>query len=126
MDIQRRKVGVVGMGNVGVAAAYALFHRRLATDIVLLDKDHRRAEGEAMDLMHGQALVGRVPVSVRLQGEYGIGGICLSIPCVIGSGGVEGRILPDLTPEELAGLRRSAAVLRERLEGAQLPPAAAR
>jgi hypothetical protein len=60
--IQRRTVGIVGMGNVGVAAAYALFHRRLASDIVLIDQDARRAEGEAMDLMHGQSLVGRVTV----------------------------------------------------------------
>lgn len=60
--IQRRTVGIVGTGNVGVAAAYALFLRRLASDIVLIDKDVRRAEGEAMDLMHGQSLVGRATV----------------------------------------------------------------
>src|SRR4028119_1003350 len=60
--IQRRKVGIVGTGNVGVAAAYALFLRRQASDIVLIDKDMRRAEGEAMDLMHGQSLVGRATV----------------------------------------------------------------
>ena len=60
--IQRRKVGVVGTGNVGVAAAYALFIQGLASELVLIDKDERRAEGEAMDLMHGQALVGSVNV----------------------------------------------------------------
>lgn len=309
--IQRRTVGIVGTGNVGVAAAYALFHRRLASDIVLIDQDARRAEGEAMDLMHGQSLVGRVtvragtyqdladaqvvlisagvaqrpgetrldllnrnaevfreiareidlhapgailviatnpvdiltwvmqelshrpatrvigtgtmldtarfrallgahyevdprsvhayilgehgdsevplwssasiggqpildrtvlghpwdreamdglfdrvrraayeiierkgytnlaigvvlaqlveailgdqrsvlPVSVRLDGEYGLGGVCLSIPCIVGIEGVEGRVLPGLDEEELTGLQRSAAVLKERMEG---------
>lgn len=309
--IQRRTVGIVGTGNVGIAAAYALFHRRLASDIVLVDKDARRAEGEAMDLMHGQSLVGRVtvraggyedladaqvvllsagvpqrpgetrldllnrnaevfreiaealdrhapgailviatnpvdiltwvmqeltsrpatrvigtgtmldtarfrallgghyevdprsvhayilgehgdsevplwssatiggqpildrtvlgrpwdraamdalfdhvrraayaiierkgytnlaigvvlaqlveailgdqrsvlPVSVRLDGEYGLGNVCLSIPCIIGIEGVEGRVLPELDETELLGLERSAAVLRERMEG---------
>ena len=309
--IQRRTVGIVGTGNVGIAAAYALFHRRLASDIVLIDKDVRRAEGEAMDLMHGQSLVGRVtvragtyedlaetqvvlisagvaqrpgetrldllnrnadvfrevareldrhapgailviatnpvdiltwvmqelssrpatrvigtgtmldtarvrallgahyavdprsvhayilgehgdsevplwstasiggqpiqdrtvlarswdrtamdglfdrvrraayeiierkgytnlaigavlaqlveailgdqrsvlPVSVRLDGEYGIGDVCLSIPCIIGIEGVEGRVLPEVNEEELLGLERSAAVLKERMEG---------
>lgn len=60
--IQRRTVGIVGTGNVGIAAAYALFLRRQASDIVLIDKDMRRAEGEAMDLMHGQSLVGRATV----------------------------------------------------------------
>ena len=58
--IQRRTVGVVGTGNVGTAAAYALFNQGLASEILLLDKDARRAEGEAMDLMHGQFLVGSV------------------------------------------------------------------
>lgn len=58
--IQRRTVGVVGTGNVGTAAAYALFNQGLASEILLVDKNTRRAEGEAMDLMHGQLLVGRV------------------------------------------------------------------
>ena len=58
--IQRRTIGIVGTGNVGQAAAYALFNQRLASEIILLDVDHRRAEGHAMDLMHGQMLVGNV------------------------------------------------------------------
>lgn len=58
--IQRRTVGIVGTGNVGTAAAYALYNQGLASEILLLDQDARRAEGEAMDLMHGQILVGRV------------------------------------------------------------------
>jgi L-lactate dehydrogenase len=55
-------IGIVGVGHVGLAAAFALFHSRLASDIVLVDVDRKRAEGEAADLMHGQALVGRVGV----------------------------------------------------------------
>jgi len=58
--IQRRTIGIVGVGNVGKAGAYALFNQRLASEIILSDIDHRRAEGEAMDLMHGQMLVGNV------------------------------------------------------------------
>ena len=58
--IQRRTVGIVGTGHVGTAAAYALFNQALVPKLLLLDADHERAEGEAMDLMHGQMLVGRV------------------------------------------------------------------
>ena len=65
--IQRRTVGIVGTGNVGAAAAYALFNQSLASEIILLDKDERRAEGEAMDLMHGQILVSRMTVRA---GDY--------------------------------------------------------
>lgn len=56
-------VGIVGAGHVGMAAAAALFHASLASRLTLVDLDERRAEGEAMDLMHGQALVG--PCDVR-------------------------------------------------------------
>lgn len=60
--IQRRTVAIIGTGNVGVAAAYALFNQRAASEIILVDIDKKRAEGEAMDLMHGQLLVGNVTV----------------------------------------------------------------
>lgn len=60
--IQRRSVAIIGTGNVGVAAAYALFNQRIASEIILVDLDQDRAEGEAMDLMHGQLLVGNVKV----------------------------------------------------------------
>ncbi|MEL7449731.1 MAG: L-lactate dehydrogenase [Pseudomonadota bacterium] len=56
--MKKRKIGIVGTGNVGVAAAFALFVGQIANRIVLVDKDHARAEGEAMDIMHGQPLVG--------------------------------------------------------------------
>lgn len=60
--IQRRSVAIIGTGNVGVAAAYALFNQRTVSEIILVDLDRDRAEGEAMDLMHGQLLVGNVTV----------------------------------------------------------------
>jgi L-lactate dehydrogenase len=60
--IQKRSIGIVGTGNVGVAAAYAVFLRGLCSEIILIDKNRERAEGEAMDLMHGQAFVERVAV----------------------------------------------------------------
>ena len=60
--IQKRTIGVIGVGNVGMAAAYALFLNRTAEEIILVDKDMRRAEGEAMDMMHGQAYVGHIAV----------------------------------------------------------------
>lgn len=46
------RVAVVGTGNVGATFAYALLLSGLAAEIVLIDKNHARAEGEAMDLNH--------------------------------------------------------------------------
>ena len=67
MAMKKRKIGIVGTGNVGVAAAFALIVGQIANRIVLVDKDHARAEGEAMDLMHGRPLVG--PTVVK-AGNY--------------------------------------------------------
>ncbi|MEJ2642233.1 MAG: L-lactate dehydrogenase [Desulfosarcinaceae bacterium] len=65
--IQKRRIGIIGTGHVGVAAAYALFLRGLASEIVLIDRDAERAEGEAMDLTHGRAFGESVDVS---SGSY--------------------------------------------------------
>src|SRR5512140_141044 len=46
------RVSVVGMGNVGATFAYALLLSGLASEIVLIDVNHAKAEGEAMDLNH--------------------------------------------------------------------------
>jgi len=46
------RVAVVGVGNVGATFAYALLLSGLATEIVLIDANHAKAEGEAMDLNH--------------------------------------------------------------------------
>lgn len=62
-----------------------------------------------------------LPVSIRLHGEYGLTEVCLSLPCVVGTNGVEGRVLPELDPSERAGLERSAEVLREALDEIQWP-----
>ncbi|OED49223.1 L-lactate dehydrogenase [Endozoicomonas sp. (ex Bugula neritina AB1)] len=61
MDIQ--KIGVIGTGYVGMAAAFSIFQQQLANELVLIDKNVSRAEGEALDLMHGQPLVGRCSVT---------------------------------------------------------------
>src|SRR5215211_5055971 len=51
------KVGLVGAGMVGASFAYALMQRGLANELVLVDIDTARAEGEAMDLNHGLPFV---------------------------------------------------------------------
>ncbi len=59
-------------------------------------------------------------VSVLLHGEYGLSGIALGLPCVVGANGIAARIVPELSPEELALLRRSAAILSERAQAAKI------
>ncbi len=49
---QPTRVAVVGAGNVGASFAFSLVLSGLAAEIVLIDANRKRAEGEAMDLAH--------------------------------------------------------------------------
>ncbi|OHB73688.1 MAG: hypothetical protein A2V70_07865 [Planctomycetes bacterium RBG_13_63_9] len=51
-------------------------------------------------------------VSTRIDGEYGIRGVCLSLPTVLGRGGVDRLICPDLRDAEQAALRSSAEAIK--------------
>lgn len=55
MAVNSRKVVIVGCGFVGSASAFALMQSKLFSEMVLIDADQRRAEGEAMDIGHGMA-----------------------------------------------------------------------
>lgn len=50
-----RKIALVGTGMVGMSFAYCLLNQAACDELVLIDIDKKRAEGEAMDLNHGLA-----------------------------------------------------------------------
>ncbi|KAJ5789137.1 uncharacterized protein N7518_006148 [Penicillium psychrosexuale] len=52
IDLHPVKIAIVGAGNVGASTAYALLLSGLAAEIVLIDLNRRKAEGEVMDLNH--------------------------------------------------------------------------
>ena len=59
-------------------------------------------------------------ISTLLTGQYGLAGVCLSLPCVVGRGGIR-TILPiELTEEEQAQLQNSGRVLKETIAQVQL------
>jgi L-lactate dehydrogenase len=63
-----------------------------------------------------------LPVSTMTRGQYGIEGVYLSLPCVVGREGVERVIELPLNAEERDGLRASAAVLQRTLESLRRTP----
>ena len=68
MGSNRRKVVLVGTGMVGMSFAYAALNQQVCDELVLIDVDRRRAEGEAMDLNHGLAFSS---VSMKITaGDY--------------------------------------------------------
>jgi L-lactate dehydrogenase len=59
IDMTKNKVVIVGTGFVGMSYAYALLNQGAVEELVLLDLDKEKAEGEAMDLNHGLAFAPR-------------------------------------------------------------------
>ena len=52
-EMNSRKAAIVGCGFVGSATAFALMESGLFSELVLIDADRNRAEGEALDISHG-------------------------------------------------------------------------
>jgi malate dehydrogenase len=54
-----------------------------------------------------------LPCAAYLEGEYGINGLYVGVPCKLGAGGIEEIIQIKLTPEEQAALQKSADSVKE-------------
>jgi L-lactate dehydrogenase len=67
MNELKPKVSIIGAGSVGIRYAYALMMSGLARQIVIVDIDKKRLEGEVMDLSHGAPYISPVDISA---GDY--------------------------------------------------------
>lgn len=63
-----------------------------------------------------------LPVSSLLTGQFGFSDLCLSLPCIVGAGGIERVLVPRLSEIETAALRRSALALQEAIAGMAVSP----
>jgi L-lactate dehydrogenase len=61
------KIGIIGVGAVGTACAFATVMRGCASEIVLLDRNQKRARGVVSDLQYGAALS---PAVALIEGGY--------------------------------------------------------
>lgn len=52
-EINSRKIAIIGCGFVGSACAFALMQSGLFSEMVLIDSNNQRADGEALDISHG-------------------------------------------------------------------------
>ena len=57
-----RKAAIIGCGFVGSSTAFALMQSRLFSEMVLLDVDFDKADGEAMDIAHGIPFAGQMKI----------------------------------------------------------------
>ncbi|MHC1681936.1 MAG: L-lactate dehydrogenase [Clostridiaceae bacterium] len=67
MNKNRTKISIIGSGFVGSTTAFALMMGGLASEIVIVDINKDKAEGEAMDLSHGASFVKPVTITA---GDY--------------------------------------------------------
>lgn len=65
--MNNRKVVIVGCGYVGASTAFTLMQSGLFSEMVLIDLDHKKAEGEAMDILHGMPFA--MPMKIY-AGDY--------------------------------------------------------
>lgn len=85
-------VGMLGFGSAFVSPAWAALEM---AEAIIFDK--RKI----------------IPVCAKLEGEYGVNGLFVGVPAILGKNGVEKVIELDLTDEEKAALAKSVAGVRK-------------
>jgi len=61
-----------------------------------------------------------LPCAAWVQGEYGVSGVYLGVPCKLGRGGLEKILEVKLSADEQAALKKSAEAVQETMKAAQL------
>lgn len=97
-----QKCAVIGCGNVGATCAYTLIQESIISEIVLIDANKKKAEGEAMDLSHALPLISPIKI---YAGEYSDLSDAAIIIIAAGANQYPGETRIDL-------LSRNAAILR--------------
>jgi L-lactate dehydrogenase len=102
-DAHPTRIAVVGTGAVGSTFAFSLLLSGLAAEIVLVDANARKAEGEAMDLMHA------VPFARTTRIWAGVIDDCRGAAITVIAAGAAQK--PGETRLDL--LRKNAAIFRD-------------
>ena len=76
--------------------------------------DYCRIAGIAEAIVRNEHSV--LPVTSMIYGHYGVDGICLGVPTIVGRNGAEAVLDIPLSQEELAQLQRSANTMREMID----------
>lgn len=113
-----QKCGVIGVGFVGATCAYTLAVSGLFSEVVLVDMNHKKAEGEAADINHGVSFA--KPCFVR-AGKYADLAECGLIIIAAGANQKPGetriellnrnRVILSSIMEQLTAVNKSAVLL---------------
>lgn len=93
-----QKCAVIGCGFVGAATAFTLAKDGLFSEIVLIDIDHQKAVGEAMDIVHGMPF--SAPIKIY-AGDYDDLADCCLIIIAAGANQQEGESRLELVEKNV-------------------------
>ena len=94
-----KKIAIVGAGQVGATTAYTLLLSGLVSDLVLIDLNEKKAQGEVLDVAHGIPLVPSADIKVGTYAD------CEGADIVILTAGANqkpGETRMDLTRKNVA------------------------
>ncbi|MEE0781144.1 MAG: L-lactate dehydrogenase [Sellimonas sp.] len=97
--INIRKAAIIGCGFVGASSAFNLVHKGLFSELVLIDANHAKAEGEAMDLSHGRPFTSPMKI---YAGSYDDISDCSLIIITAGANQKPGETRLDLVHKNVA------------------------
>ncbi|GAB4455120.1 MAG: L-lactate dehydrogenase [Bacteroidia bacterium] len=105
----KSSVAIIGAGNVGSTAAYALIMRNLVSSLILIDVDEKRCQGEVYDLIGALSFGGASDIRKGSLQEAGQANIA-----IIAAGKAQ---KPNQTRLEL--LRENQAIIKSIIQGMQ-------
>ena len=100
--INQRKAAIVGCGFVGASIAFSLMQRGVFSELVLIDANRQKAEGEAMDLSHGVPYTSSMDI---YAGDYRDTADCALVIVTAGANQKPGETRLDLIDKNVAILR---------------------
>lgn len=105
-----RKVAIIGAGYVGSSIAYALAIKDVAREIVMIDINHEKTDGEAKDIRHGLPSMGMADL---YAGDYSDCADCDLIVVTAGRGRKPGESRIDLTYENVKIMKSVIESIRQ-------------
>lgn len=106
-----RKVAVIGCGFVGSSIAFSLIQRGLFSEMVLIDANQDKAEGEAMDLSHGLPYTATMDIHV---GNYDDIADCALVIVTAGANQKPGETRIDLIDKNVSILKHIVPEISKR------------
>ena len=101
--LNSRKAAIIGCGFVGSASAFALMESGLFSELVLIDANKDKAEGEALDISHGLPFA--KPMKIYAGGYEDIGDAGVII-VTAGAGQKPGETRLDLVKKNVGIFRQ--------------------